>query len=151
MTEIKFTVHGKPQPAGSKRAFPFIKKNGRLGVSVSDANKNAKPWQAVVTAAALDAMNGRELLRGPLSATFNFYVSRPKSHFGSGKNSGVLKPSAPKYPVTRPDAIKLCRGAEDALTGIVYRDDSQIVREVIEKNYGQPHVEITVSQLETDA
>ena len=151
MTEIiSFTVHGKPEPAGSKRAFPFKKRDGSLGVSVSDANKNTKPWQAVVTATALDAMNGRELLRGPLSAMFKFYVSRPKSHYGTGKNSEVLKPSAPKYPVTRPDALKLCRGAEDALTGFLYGDDSQIVREVIEKYYGQPRVEITVIQLEGD-
>jgi Holliday junction resolvase RusA-like endonuclease len=40
--------------------------------------------------------------------------------------------------VTRPDVLKLARAAEDALTGIVWRDDSQIVHETLAKVYGEP-------------
>ena len=148
MIEIHFTVHGKPQPAGSKQSYPYKKKDGKLGVGVTDANPNVKPWQAMVQSAAMDAMEGCEILRGPLSVLFMFFLQRPKSHYGTGRNSGVLKPSAPQYPTTRPDALKLCRGAEDALTQIVYSDDSQIVREEISKDYGQPRVEIRVLCLE---
>jgi predicted short-subunit dehydrogenase-like oxidoreductase (DUF2520 family) len=34
--------------------------------------------------------------------------------------------------------LKLARGVEDALTGIVWRDDAQIVVEHLEKRYGSP-------------
>lgn len=56
MRTLAFTVHGKPQPAGSKRAV--FKKGGRP--IVFDDNARAKPWQAEVKAAAIDALNGGE-------------------------------------------------------------------------------------------
>jgi Holliday junction resolvase RusA-like endonuclease len=40
--------------------------------------------------------------------------------------------------VTRPDATKLWRPTEDALTGIVWRDDSQIIRQLVRKRYCGP-------------
>jgi Holliday junction resolvase RusA-like endonuclease len=56
-----------------------------------------------------------------------------------------LKPNAPKYPTTRPDALKLARAAEDALTGIIWTDDAVTVDLTIKKRYGElPGVNITV-------
>lgn len=44
--------------------------------------------------------------------------------------------------------LKLARAAEDALTGILWRDDAQICDEVIRKRYGEPaRVEIEVRTL----
>lgn len=145
---IRFTVYGKAQPAGSKRGFS---RGGRT--VVVDANKNAKPWKQEVTGAALGAMTvpansdtiGYHIkpLEGPLIVTFAFYVARPKGHYGTKG----LRPSAPDYPTTRPDLLKLARAVEDAMTGVVYRDDSQIVREELEKHYGEPaRVEVIVRQ-----
>jgi Holliday junction resolvase RusA-like endonuclease len=48
----------------------------------------------------------------------------------------LLKGSAPEWPVARPDALKLARAAEDALTGIVWADDAQIVVERLGKVFG---------------
>lgn len=132
-----FTVLGKAQTAGSKRAFPFRKKGGALGVRVSDDNPDNKSWQHAVRTAAREAYDG-PLLDGPLFVGMTFYVPRPKGHFGSGRNAGVLKPTAPSFPVTRPDALKLARAVEDALTGTLWRDDSQIVDEALLKHYGEP-------------
>lgn len=126
------TVIGKPQPAGSKRGFS---QGGR--VLIVDANKNAKPWQQEVAAAAMSEWHGEPLL-GPLSLTLEFYLHRPKGQFGSGRNAGVVKDSAPKFPAVKPDTSKLVRGVEDALTGIIWRDDAQIVYQVAAKHYGLP-------------
>lgn len=146
MASLSFTVHGAAQPAGSKRAF----KLGSGAVIVTDDNKRAKPWKREVTDAAATAMlshaittNGT-LVDGPLSVQMTFYVPRPKGHYGTKG----LRPSAPPHPTRRPDVLKLARAVEDAMTGIVYRDDAQIVRETLVKCYGEPvRVEVTVESL----
>lgn len=141
MATLRFEVFGKPAPAGSKRGFPIRRKNGQIGVAMSDDSKRSKPWQAAISAAGAEAMNGQPILEGALHVEFVFLLARPKGHIGKRG----LRPSAPMYPTTRPDCLKLSRAAEDALTGIVWRDDAQIVEERIVKQYGEPEgVAITV-------
>jgi Holliday junction resolvase RusA-like endonuclease len=137
VTELTFTVNGVAQPAGSKRAF-LNRKTKRM--MVADSNPKARPWKAEVADAARLAMlaqavtpNGT-LVDGPLALDLTFVVPRPKGHFGV---KGV-RPSAPAFPTVRPDVLKLARGVEDALTGIVWRDDAQIVSEQLHKIYGEP-------------
>jgi Holliday junction resolvase RusA-like endonuclease len=141
---IAFTVIGEAAPAGSKRAF----RNPHSGrIMVTDASKGSKPWKARVAATAVEHFEG-ELLDGPLVLELSFFRPRPKTHYGSGRNSAVVKPSAPSYPATRPDVLKLARGVEDALTGVVWRDDAQIVDEVLRKRYGSPaRCEVTIREL----
>jgi Holliday junction resolvase RusA-like endonuclease len=131
---IEFTVLGEPAPAGSKRAFQN-KYTGRI--SVADASYRTKPWQAEVKAAA-SQVAPPELLTGPLSLRITFFKPRPASHYGTGRNAGTLKLSASEFPTTRPDVLKLARAVEDALTGLIYRDDAQIVNEYLHKRYGSP-------------
>jgi Holliday junction resolvase RusA-like endonuclease len=61
---------------------------------------------------------------------------RPKGHYKGGKYGTALKANAPPFPTVRPDATKLIRPAEDALKGILWRDDSQIVTQAATKRYG---------------
>jgi Holliday junction resolvase RusA-like endonuclease len=139
---LEFTVYGIAQPAGSKRAF-YNKSAGR--VIVTDDNKRARPWKAEVADAAQAVVDG-ELLAGPLSLELTFVVPRPKGHYGA---NGVL-PSAPSHPIVRPDVLKLARGVEDACTGIVWRDDAQIVIETLRKEYGEPaRCEVVVGRVTT--
>lgn len=129
---IAFNVFGKAEPAGSKRAFV---RNGHA--QVVDANSKAKDWKSQVAATAASHFAG-ELLSGPLAVQFTFFTPRPAGHFGQGRNAGTLKPSAPAYPTSRPDVLKLARGVEDSLSGVIYRDDAQIVEEHLSKRYGAP-------------
>lgn len=136
------TVYGTPAPAGSKRSFPFAKRDGKLGVRVTDDSVRSRPWKEDIKREAAAQMFGRQLMRGPLDAHFVFYVRRPKGHFTS---KGGLRPSAPRLPTTRPDVLKLARSVEDSLTGIVYVDDAQIATELLVKRYGEPErVEIHI-------
>jgi Holliday junction resolvase RusA-like endonuclease len=142
---ISFTVYGRPQPAGSKRAFKLP--SGQT--VVTDANKNAKPWKQEVASAAAGLTD--ELLQGPLDLEVVFYLQRPRGHFGQGRNAGIIKPSAPEFPTTKPDATKMLRAIEDALTGVLWRDDAQIVRQVVEKRYGAPErAEIAIRSADRD-
>jgi Holliday junction resolvase RusA-like endonuclease len=132
--ELRFTVYGVAKPGGSKKAFVHPQ-TGRAIVVEDSANK---PWKQEVAGAAFEAVAGVEwsplFPHEPVAVEFTFVRPRPRGHFGAAG----LRPSAPKFPVTRPDVLKLARAAEDALTGIVWRDDSQIVHETLVKVYGEP-------------
>lgn len=130
---VTFTVDGIAAPAGSKRGF-VNRRTG--GVIITDDSKRSKPWQARVAAAAGDAMDG-PLLAGPLELVLTFTFPRPKGHFGAGRNAAIVKPSAPALPIVKPDVTKLIRAVEDALTGIVWRDDAQVVSQHAHKLYGE--------------
>lgn len=128
---ITFYIAGVPAPAGSRKGF-VNRKTG--GVIMAPASKRSRPWQAAVSAAAAEAMSG-ELLAGPLELSVVFHMARPLGHFGTGRNRATVKPSAPAYPAVKPDATKLLRAVEDALTGVVWRDDAQVVDQHAHKRY----------------
>jgi Holliday junction resolvase RusA-like endonuclease len=70
---------------------------------------------------------GAVKLEGPLACRAIFYLSRPASHFGTGRNAGQLKASAPRFPTGKPDVDNLLK-IIDALTGLAYHDDAQVVQ-----------------------
>ncbi len=143
MEAIQFTVLGDAKPAGSKRAFAIRKGGVPTGrIAVMDANPNSKSWKQEVSHAAFLACRGR-MLDGPVKLTLNFYRVRPKGHYGAqGLNKKGRESSAP---IQKPDVLKLARGVEDACTGVVWRDDAQIVTEVLTKSWGEPaRVEVII-------
>jgi Holliday junction resolvase RusA-like endonuclease len=145
---VRFTVFGDAKSAGSKRAYRHPS-TGK--VVVTETVRGSKSWQGSVAAAGAEAHRG-SLLDGPLRVAFIFYRPRPKSHHGTGRNADKVKSSAPPFPATRPDVLKLARGVEDALTGIVWRDDAQIVTEELRKRWGSPaRVEIEVEELDHES
>jgi len=143
--QIQFWIPGVPATAGSKTAFPYKDKNtGKIRVAMAPANKRQKPWMSDVKAFALDAYKGTPAT-GQVGLYIDFYLPRPKSHFGAGKNVDTLKDSAPSKPVTKPDLTKLTRAIEDALKNIIWRDDSQVVTQNISKHYSlKPGAMVTI-------
>ncbi len=147
MQEISFWVPGIPKPAGSKRGF-VNRKTG--GVIITDACKLTKSWQADVKVFAYEAMHrgrqgpGRPLMTDPLELVVTFKLSRPKHHYRTGKNVNLLRPDAPPFPASAPDATKLVRAVEDAMTGVVWKDDALVVDQLVSKRYGDPGALITV-------
>ena len=135
MDSIEFFVHGIPAPGGSKTAFRHAK-TGRI--IVMDACKRNKPWRDTVASFAIEHAPD-ELLSCPLSLDVTFIMPRPKYHYRTGKYSGMLKDSAPHWHTVKPDATKLLRALEDALTGIMWTDDSIIVKQYVNKTYAYPH------------
>jgi crossover junction endodeoxyribonuclease RusA len=131
---LNFTVYGLPQPQGSMRAF--TPKGWKRPVLTSD-NAKVKPWRQEIagTARAIMARDRIEVFRReePVYVHAIFYFPRPKS----AKKSVVHK-------TTKPDIDKLTRALHDALTGIVFEDDSQIVESKAAKYFGDPHVTVFV-------
>jgi len=148
--QIELFVPGIPAGAGSKKGF-YIKKINK--VIMSPASKKTKPWMESVRWAAIQAgYNGKLLLTKPVHLQLTFYYHRPKGHYGTGKNAGNLKGSAPKHKTTQPDLCKLVRAVEDALTGLVWEDDRQIVVHKNAKTYCERHekagVRIIITEIE---
>ena len=141
---LRFVVYGQAEPAGSKRNIGHRR--------IIDANPKAADWKRQVAQVVGQAFDGNRLLEGALELELVFYRPRPGNHYGTGRNQGRVKASAPEYPVGRPDVLKLARGVEDALSGILYMDDAQIVAERLAKLYGSPaRVEITVTVMSARA
>ncbi len=120
---VEFFVPGKRiATAGSKTAF----KTASGQMVYRHASKFTKPWMDTVKFFAMSEYLDK-VQTGPLGLIIWFHMSRPNGHYGTGRNAGILKESAPKYPTGRPDLSKCVRAIEDSLTGIIWKDDSQVV------------------------
>lgn len=131
--QLAIEVRGLPAPQGSKR--PVRLGNGRAGVV--ESSKAVGPWREAVRAECQG--QAAEPIPGPVNVTVSFLLPRPISHFGTGRNAGMVRPSAPAYPAGVPDLDKLVRSTLDGLTaGGAIDDDARIVRIIASKNYGTP-------------
>lgn len=135
MTRLEITVYGDPAPGGSKTSGQ--RKDGTR--FVRDSSRRAAPWKQRVGQTAGEQMveRGLGLLEGALTLIVEFYRPRPRAHFNSKGELNAIGRRTP-YPITKPDTTKLIRPLEDALRGVVYRDDAQIVEQFAFKRYGEP-------------
>ena len=148
MTDNGFTffVRGLPATQGSMKAI-MSHSTGRP-IVVRDNPKGLTAWRRAIGDEARSAAGFTAPVEGPVAITAHFFLPRPLGHFGTGRNAGVLKPSAPAFPTTKPDADKLVRARFDALKSdaAAYRDDAQVVRMVVSKDYADhdypPGVEV---------
>jgi len=115
-----------PAPQGSKRHVG----GGRM----VESSAKVKPWREAVRQEALKA--ACPISDQPIYLHLLFRFQRPRGHYNA---KGILKPSAPKTPTTRPDLDKLCRSTLDALTGVLFKDDSQVAFIVASKEYALPN------------
>lgn len=116
---------------------------GKPVTPLVDANKKSSGWKKEVKEVAREAYAG-PLLDEPLRVRLTFVRVRPKGHYRTGKNAHLLRDDAPAHPTGKPDVLKLARGVEDALTGVIYRDDSRTVSLEAEKVFGEPECVIVI-------
>lgn len=115
MFELTIDVAGEPASQGSHSVI-----HGRI-VQVNSAKH--KRWRNAVAFAALDLVtDGWELLDEPLELSVIFYLPRPKT-------------ATREFPAVMPDVDKLLRAVFDSLSGVIYVDDSRIIRATAQKLY----------------
>lgn len=143
---LQFFVAGHPKAQGSMRSF----KHSKTGRIVTPQNPKVKDWRRTIGYRAAELMHGTPLFEGPLRVETVFWLLRPKNHYRTGSNSHLLKGTAPDYPHGNVgDGDKLTRAVWDALTGVVWADDCQVVEWVGKKKYNQsPGVMVTVETME---
>lgn len=94
---------------------------------------------------AKTAMRGKEPLRGPIKMSVIVYRSIPKSWTKKKKVAAMLDDI---YPTTKPDIDNILKGLMDALKGIVWRDDAQVISVEASKEYAEhPRVWVHVCKV----
>jgi Holliday junction resolvase RusA-like endonuclease len=120
---IDFFVAGVAQPKGSARAF--VPKGWTRPV-ITSANPRLKEWQTLVSLEAARHVS-EGALDGPVVVELTFVLHRP-----------ATLPKKVQHCTKKPDVDKLARSGLDALTGIVFKDDAQVVDLVAKKRYVAP-------------
>jgi Holliday junction resolvase RusA-like endonuclease len=139
MTQIKLTVLGEPKPQARHRHFSRGKFSGTY-----DPSKEKKESFASI----LQSQAPKEPISEAISLDLVFYMSRPHNHYKSGKNSAMLKDTAPEWHTGRPDLDNLTKFLQDSLNKIFYRDDSLICQLSAKKIYSErPRTEIILTTL----
>ena len=127
-----FMVIGLPVPQGDLTC------QGGKGKHIlyHSNDKTLKPWREKITAAARRWIDETAPKGQPLDGMLTWSLPRPLSHYGTGRNAGRLKDSAPLYPTERPDVDKLTRAVFDAVkqSGRIH-DDALFVDATIRKRY----------------
>lgn len=124
MNTLHVRVFGIPAPAGSKTVLPTKAGTRLVDGNTNPARQSRATWRQDVVEAARRAIeaNEWEMATGPVVLDVRLIVPRPKS-LPARRRDGTIP-----QPITRPDATKLLRATEDALTVAgVWRDDSQVV------------------------
>ena len=123
---IEFTVPMKPVGKARPRV---VRVNGR-----SITYTPLKTFRAESNIKLFAALAGIQLINGPVELEVICYFSPPKS-MSRTRTAAAL--AGEILPTKRPDVDNICKLCADALNGIGYRDDSQIVGLRILKRYGE--------------
>jgi len=133
-----FEVYGDPAPQGSLRSF--LSRAGK--VVTKNSSDRLGLWRIDIRAAAEFAFGlGRGQhpafegpIEGPVRVEMAFRVRRPLGHF----DKKGLRRSAPDHPHGRVgDIDKFARAVLDAITGIAYNDDAQVIELYASKRYAE--------------
>lgn len=127
MRFIEFFVAGVPRSQGSKRAF--INKHTGRAVVVEQAGAELKSWRESVRSEAqrVGSLAHWPVLDGPIACNLVFYLPRPAS-----------APKAVTVPFKGLDLDKMIRAVWDAMTGVLFTNDSRIVAVAAQKLFAAP-------------
>lgn len=111
---INFFIKGIPVPQGRPRFSVIKKKRGGQFVNTYDPPKS-REWKGEIERQLVDGLWEGEPLEGALHVHLIFFMPRPKS-----------LPKKVKHHIKKPDVDNLAKSILDAMTGICFKDDSQI-------------------------
>lgn len=141
---ITLCIPGKPIAKKRPRFF-------RKGTSVGTYNAQETEEGRFMWEVKNQLPKNWTLLKSPIKITTLFYMKRPKSHYGAGKNSNILKNNAPVVHLNKPDLDNLQKMVYDCFNQIVWEDDSIVCECYSRKEYSEiPRTEILITEVTED-
>lgn len=132
-----FIVPGKPQ--GKARARTFF--NQRIGRMQSLTPEKTVLYENLIKQSFIESCKSRWFNKEPLAVYITAYYEIPKS---TTKVDRALIEDGLLFPTKKPDADNIAKVICDALNGVAYHDDTQIVELVVIKNYTKDEPKVLV-------
>jgi Holliday junction resolvase RusA-like endonuclease len=137
------TIDGDPIP--KKRPRFWAKGNRAMVTNTQQKEEN------IVRNAIRQQIGEHVPFQGAVAICMTFYLKRPKAHYGTGKNSGQLKGSAPNIHTKKPDLDNLEKFVLDVCNGLIFKDDAQIYTIQSSKQYDEnPRTTIAISGIDKE-
>lgn len=141
--EIFFTVPGVVAPKGR----PKFARRGNFTVTYTP--EKTASYENLVKVKAQEAMQGHEMHTGPVSVEIVMALPVPKSW--SKKNTAAALQGG-IAPTKKPDTDNCIKAIFDAMNGIVFKDDSQVVVITARKFYAMsPNTLVQIKSTEQEA
>lgn len=133
---ITITIPGEARGKGR----PRFARRGNFVKTYTD--EKTASYENLVAMAGAEAMQGRPLIAGAVHATMEVRVAVPKS-WSKKKTAAAL--AGDVLPTTKPDLDNVIKAIMDALNGIVWQDDKQVVQLAVRKRYAEkPYTTLNV-------
>jgi len=142
-----FSISGEPKAQKRHRHRTIQPKDKRRKSFVQTYDPCSKEKEAFRTLAARFAPD--RPLECPIRVAIHCFMPHAKTHIGTGKNAGKIKPSAPSLHIKKPDVDNLAKFVMDALTGLFWKDDSVIYSMHVVKSYStDPMTVVAIDKVE---
>ena len=136
--QIEFTVLGDPKGKGR----PRFSRVGKFTKTYTDAK--TRMYEEKIASAARLAMFPHEPLETPVAVFMEINVPIPTSYSKKRKEACLL---GVEMPCKKPDADNILKGILDAMNGIVYKDDVQVIKINVLKKYSfEPCVYVVIKE-----
>ena len=127
-------------PVGKQRAR-YAKRGNFVQTYTPDKTRN---YESLIKESAIEAMGSSEPLETPVNLYLYIRAPIPKS-LSKKRQEACLNGS--EKPIKKPDASNVLKSVEDAMNGVVYKDDSQIVNIHVTKVYSsQSGIDVCVKE-----
>ena len=140
---IRFVVPGQPQGKGR----PRVGNIGGHARMFTPAKTLA--YEGFIALQAQIAMQHHDLIEGPVLVRMFIALQVPESKSQKWKRQAL---AGEVFPTTKPDVDNTVKAVFDALNGVVWKDDVQVVDLQLSKRYSaSPRVEVEVVPIATVA
>lgn len=152
MNRIVIDIPGHPVAKGRARSHVIRKKSGGIATTKGGAPiikhytpEKTRRWEEQARYFAAQEMRGNSPLTGPIELHLEIRLAIPAS-WPAWKRGAALCQVI--MPTSKPDSDNVEKAAKDAMNGVVWLDDSQVVTSSKRKGYSQiPGVRLVVIPL----